>query len=502
MNVKKYEYNLLNLTMKMDLEELRKKINLIDFKILKHTDNLFWIIDMNLEARRRTDWEELAEFTGISREEMIVKAKQYVDSSEEKMIFSYVLEKLKDNYQREQFENISKKLQKDLSEVKIESRVDLSNLESKISAYGSSLLESESDFSFSKMQEGMIMECKNNEGKAYSISTGYSELDEKLNSNGFATKNVHLIAARSNMGKSTFVYNLYRNACLAGNTAYLVSLEGSVETEIYPVLSSIACQLTDDLPNMRRNDFARSVINERVNGKNPLEWEHKYNEVAAFLDDYQMNRGIMDKTKELGFTSDPEKLYELVSGLPEETEIVFIDHLHEYNTAAEYNQNGGKLVGKILQNLSKLAKKKDIAIVALAQLNRSSENPNNYKKQGSFVRRPVISDLRASGTIEEVADSVIMLYNESYQMTEEEKRENNISGNELEVLIRKQRNGGKGRVLLHFEGDTGYIRERKELDDFEGIIDLSLEENDVEDDNSEDLNLDLKVAQLWFNNGS
>jgi replicative DNA helicase len=495
MNVKKYEYNLLNLVMKMDLEELRKKINLIDFKILKHTDNLFWIIDMNLEARRRTDWEELAEFAGISREEMIAKAKQYVDSSEEKMIFSYVLEKLKENYQRQEFETISKRLQEELGKIKIESKVDLNNLERKISTYGSSLLENEADFTFSGMQEDMILECQNSEGKAYSISTGYSELDSKLNSGGFATKNVHLIAARSNMGKSTFVYNLYRNACLAGNTAYLVSLEGSVETEIYPVLSSIACQLADDLPNMRRNDFARSVINERVNGENSLQWIDKYSEVANFLDDYGINRGIRDKTKELGFTADPEKLYELVLGLPEETEIIFIDHLHEYNTAAKFNQNGGKLVGKILQKLSKLAKKKDIAIVALAQLNRNSENPNNYQKQRSYVRRPVISDLRASGTIEEVSDTVIMLYNEAYQMTEEEKKENLITGNELEVLIRKQRNGGKGRVLLHFEGSTGYIRERKELDEFEGIVDFSLDENDTENNDSEELKLELSLAQ-------
>ena len=88
-----------------------------------------------------------------------------------------------------------------------------------------------------------------------------------------------------------------------------------------------------------------------------------------------------------------------------------------------------------------------------------------------------------------------MLYNEAYQMTEEEKKENLITGNELEVLIRKQRNGGKGRVLLHFEGSTGYIRERKELDEFEGIVDFSLDENDTENNDSEELKLELSLAQ-------
>ena len=122
--------------------------------------------------------------------------------------------------------------------------------------------------------------------------------------------------------------------------------------------------------------------------------------------------------------------------------LVIIDYVQLMQNSQLKTDNRAQELSQITRSLKNLAREFNIPIIALSQLSRSVENRPN--------KRPILSDLRESGSIEQDADLVLMLYRESYYLTNDETRSQNNS-DLVELIITKQRNGPIGTVELLFD---------------------------------------------------
>jgi len=129
--------------------------------------------------------------------------------------------------------------------------------------------------------------------------------------------------------------------------------------------------------------------------------------------------------------------------------LVIIDYLQLMQNTQLKTDNRAQELSQITRSLKNLAREFNIPIIALSQLSRSVENRPN--------KRPILSDLRESGSIEQDADLVLMLYRESYYLTNDENRSQNNS-DLVELIITKQRNGPIGTVELLFDSSRTKFR--------------------------------------------
>ena len=118
-----------------------------------------------------------------------------------------------------------------------------------------------------------------------------------------------------------------------------------------------------------------------------------------------------------------------------------IDYLGLIETGNERNSNRVNEVSKISRGLKVLSKEIDAPIVALAQLNRGVEQRTD--------KRPMLSDLRDSGSIEQDADNVMFLYRDDYYNAPEDQNDDDIS--QVEFIVAKNRNGKRGTIKLAFD---------------------------------------------------
>jgi replicative DNA helicase len=121
---------------------------------------------------------------------------------------------------------------------------------------------------------------------------------------------------------------------------------------------------------------------------------------------------------------------------------VFVDHIHLAD--AETKDNRERQIALISKGLKQLAKRLDIAVVGLCQLNRGAGGADEYQ------RRPQLRDLRDSGSLEADGDLIIMLHREDYYRASEPGYQ--LTGL-LEALVRKNKDGPRGEVPLTFDGD-------------------------------------------------
>lgn len=268
-------------------------------------------------------------------------------------------------------------------------------------------------------------------GEVTGLSTGFYELD-KLTS-GLHENEFIIIAARPAMGKTAFALNLATAAASSGDKAVaLFNLEMGAEQLANRMLSSLGQiegyklrtgkLLNDD---WRRIDEAISQIEDSL----------------IFIDD---TPGIT-----IGeIKSKCRRLANSEHGLG----LVIIDYLQLISGGKNYGSNRQQEVSDISRSLKTLAMELHVPIIALAQLSRAVE--------GREDKRPLMSDLRESGSIEQDADIVSFLYRDDYYNKESEKR------NIAEVIIAKQRSGETGTVELAWMGNyTKFANSERYLDD-------------------------------------
>lgn len=257
---------------------------------------------------------------------------------------------------------------------------------------------------------------KNNK-EVTGVSTGYNDLDKKTS--GLQPSDLIIVAARPSMGKTTFAMNLCENAMLLEEKPVLVfSLEMPAEQIMMRMLASLSrvdqtkirtAQLDDE-------DWARiSNTMAMLKDKNNL-----------FIDDSSGLTPMEVRTR-------ARKIAREHGGIS----MIMVDYL-QLMQVPSLSDNRTLEIAEISRSLKALAKELEVPVVALSQLNRSLEQRAD--------KRPVNSDLRESGSIEQDADLIMFIYRD------EVYHENSELKGISEIIIGKQRNGPIGTVRLTFQG--------------------------------------------------
>jgi len=247
------------------------------------------------------------------------------------------------------------------------------------------------------------------------ITTGFIDLDEKTS--GLQKSDLILVAARPSMGKTAISVNLAVNAALKANASVAIfSLEMSKDQLVQRILSSESHVELQNIINGRLSDDEWPKL---VRAMGPL------SNAKIYIDDTPGITLMEMKAK-------CRKL-KMEQGL----DLIMIDYL-QLMSGDGRTENRQQEISTISRGLKGLAKEMDCPVVALSQLSRAPELRADH--------RPILSDLRESGAIEQDADIVMFLYRDEYYNPDTEKK--NIG----EVIIAKHRNGPIGTVELVFMG--------------------------------------------------
>ncbi len=263
----------------------------------------------------------------------------------------------------------------------------------------------------------MIEHLYTNKTEMTGITTGFTDLNKKIN--GMQRTDLLLIAARPAMGKTAFSLNLVQNAALKGDASVAVfSLEMSKEQLVQRMLSS---QSNVELSKLKtgklgENDWPRII------------------DAMAVLSNAKIHIDDTPGIKISELRSKCRKL-KIEQGL----DLILIDYLQLMEGEGN-NESRQQEISKISRSLKVIAKELNCPVVALSQLSRAPEQRADH--------RPMLSDLRESGAIEQDADIVMFLYRDEYYHPDSDRK--NIG----EVIIAKNRHGETGAVELVWLGEV------------------------------------------------
>ena len=271
----------------------------------------------------------------------------------------------------------------------------------------------------------MIENLSEAQSSVTGIGSGFSDLDALTA--GFQPSDLIIIAARPSAGKTAFSLALARNAAVDFNTPVLFfSLEMA---EIQLAMRLMCAEAYVESQKVRRGQISPEMMNKIINSMDALA------DAKLFIDD-TAGISIMEITAKT-------RRMKQEHGIG----MVVVDYLQLVSPVRDGKSNREQEIAQISRSLKALAKELNIPIIALAQLNRSVE-------QRSGDRRPQLSDLRESGSIEQDADMVMFLSRP--EMFGKNTFEDGTSTKDIaEVIIGKQRNGPVGDVRLLFLKNYG-----------------------------------------------
>ena len=279
--------------------------------------------------------------------------------------------------------------------------------------------------SFTKLEE-----LYNRKQHITGVPTGFSELDYKTA--GLHGSELILVAARPAMGKTAFALNIATNAALRGNAPVAIfSLEMSKDQLVNRILCSDAI-----------------VVSNKVRtGK--LE-EDDWIKLAGAIGPLSESEIYIDDTPGISVMEIRTKCRKLKK--EKKIGLVVIDYLQLVQGSNKRIGSREQEISEISRSLKILAKEINVPVIALSQLSRAVEQRPDH--------RPMLSDLRESGAIEQDADIVMFLYRDDYYNKESEKKDI------AEVIIAKQRGGSTGTVELLWMGNyTKFVNLEKRFDD-------------------------------------
>lgn len=254
----------------------------------------------------------------------------------------------------------------------------------------------------------------NHKGGVTGIPSGFPDLDKMTS--GFQRSDLIIVAARPSVGKTAFALNIAQNVAVrAGETVAIFSLEMS------------AAQLVQRMICAESNVDAGRMRTGFLEGD---DWE-KLSMAIGSLSEAQV---YIDDTPGITVADIRAKCRRLKKekGLG----MILIDYLQLIQGRGKAGENRQQEVSEISRTLKQIARELEVPVIALSQLSRGVEQRQD--------KRPMMSDLRESGSIEQDADIVSFLYRDDYYDKETEKK------NIIEIIIAKQRNGPVGTVELVF----------------------------------------------------
>jgi replicative DNA helicase len=295
----------------------------------------------------------------------------------------------------------------------------------------------------------MAAEAFSRDGGLSGVSTGLIDLDRMLG--GLHPSDLIILAGRPSMGKSALAANIAFH--VAKNYAYDIQPDGSKKTSNGGVVAFFSLEMSAEQLAMRVLAESSGVPSDRLR-KGEID-ASEFGRVRDAALEIQEAPLFFDDTGGLSIS----KLAARARRLKRQTglDLIVIDYL-QLLTGGEGSKTDNRVqeVSMITQGLKALAKELAVPVVALSQLSRQVENRED--------KRPQLSDLRESGSIEQDADMVLFVYREAYYLGRAEPREGSpehLAWQEdldkiqhvAEVIIGKQRHGPIGTVKLHFNSD-------------------------------------------------
>jgi replicative DNA helicase len=262
----------------------------------------------------------------------------------------------------------------------------------------------------------LLHERYQNKGQLTGISSGFSDLDELTS--GLQPSDLIIVAARPSMGKTAFSVNIAEAAALRGKKAVIIfSMEMSASQLAFRMISSIG---RIHQQHLRNGDLAEE------------DWPRVTNAIAILSE----AKIFIDDTPGLSpveLRSRARRIHRENGGLG----LIVIDYLQLMQVPGN-KENRATEISEISRSLKGLAKELNVPVIALSQLNRSLEQRAD--------KRPMMSDLRESGAIEQDADVIMFIYRDEYYNKESPDK------GLAEIIIGKQRNGPTDTVKLTFLG--------------------------------------------------
>lgn len=263
-----------------------------------------------------------------------------------------------------------------------------------------------------------IEKASKSKGTVTGIPTGFIDLDYKLS--GLQPSDLILVAARPSMGKTAFVLNIAQYVAFKKDRAMAIfSLEMSKEqlvNRLFSLESQVDAQALRT-GNMKDSDWEKLIEGAGIIGKSKL---------------------IIDDTPGISVSELRSKCrkYKLEHGL----DLIIIDYLQLMTgSVGKRSESRQQEISEISRSLKGLARELNVPVIALSQLSRAVESRPD--------KRPMLSDLRESGAIEQDADVVMFIYRDEYYNKDSEYKK------QAEIIIAKQRNGPVGTVHLAWLGE-------------------------------------------------
>ena len=263
-----------------------------------------------------------------------------------------------------------------------------------------------------------IEKASKSKGTVTGIPTGFIDLDYKLS--GLQPSDLILVAARPSMGKTAFVLNIAQYVAFKKDRATAIfSLEMSKEqlvNRLFWLESQVDAQALRT-GNMKDSDWEKLIEGAGIIGKSKL---------------------IIDDTPGISVSELRSKCrkYKLEHGL----DLIIIDYLQLMTgSVGKRSESRQQEISEISRSLKGLARELNVPVIALSQLSRAVESRPD--------KRPMLSDLRESGAIEQDADVVMFIYRDEYYNKDSEYKK------QAEIIIAKQRNGPVGTVHLAWLGE-------------------------------------------------
>lgn len=275
---------------------------------------------------------------------------------------------------------------------------------------------------FNKMSDLMLqsykeLEARYAEKKAITgVPSGFNDLDEMTS--GMQRGDLIVIAGRPSMGKTAFSMNLAQNASIRSDDTGVVAVFSLEMSAQQIAMRMLACEARVDMKNLRTGRFSSEDWRKLAHASGTLA------ESAIFVDDTPAISVLELRSKCRRLKREAKKL-----------DLVVIDYLQLMSGRSDAERREQE-ISEITRSLKGLAKELDVPVIVLSQLNRSLESRAD--------KRPMMSDLRESGAIEQDADIIMFIYRD---WVYHKKPENE---GVAEIIVAKQRNGPTGTVKLAF----------------------------------------------------
>jgi len=287
------------------------------------------------------------------------------------------------------------------------------------------------------------------DGKLSGIATGLRDLDTKMG--GLQPSDLIIVAGRPGMGKTALATNIAFNIAKAWRGE--VQTDGTMKTVNGGIVGFFSCEMSAE-------QLATRIIAERTGIPSSTIrrggiTEADFDKIRDYSIELQSLPFYVDETGGLSISQLTARARRLKrqKGL----DMIVVDYIQLLQGSGKRSDNRVQEVTEITTSLKALAKELNVPILALSQLSRQVESRDD--------KRPQLSDLRESGSIEQDADVVMFVFREEYYLANKEPRpgtpeyekwqtEMDIAHGKAEVIIGKQRHGPTGTVELHFEGSV------------------------------------------------